>query len=267
MLKDITLGQYYPAESPIHALDPRVKLAGTLIFIIAAFLAGNLPGYLILIAFLAIVIRLAKIPFRFMMRGQKSIIIILLISVSFNLFLTAGTPVADLPLLRHITWEGITRAGSMALRLILLVMGSSLMTLTTTPNALTDGLESSLNFLTVFHVPVHEIAMMMSIALRYIPILMEETDKIMKAQEARGADFTSGGLIARAKAMVPLLVPLFVSAFRRASDLAMALEARCYQGGVRRTRMKPLRYRKNDAIAYLVLAAFLTVMILQRVFL
>ena len=216
MLKDITLGQYYPAESPIHALDPRVKLAGTLIFIIAAFLAGNLPGYLILIAFLAIVIRLAKIPFRFMMRGQKSIIIILLISVSFNLFLTAGTPVADLPLLRHITWEGITRAGSMALRLILLVMGSSLMTLTTTPNALTDGLESSLNFLTVFHVPVHEIAMMMSIALRYIPILMEETDKIMKAQEARGADFTSGGLIARAKAMVPLLVPLFVSAFRRA---------------------------------------------------
>ncbi len=267
MLKDITLGQYYPAESPIHALDPRVKLAGTLIFIIAAFLAGNLPGYLILIAFLAIVIRLAKIPFRFMMRGQKSIIIILLISVSFNLFLTAGTPVADLPLLRHITWEGITRAGSMALRLILLVMGSSLMTLTTTPNALTDGLESSLNFLTVFHVPVHEIAMMMSIALRYIPILMEETDKIMKAQEARGADFTSGGLIARAKAMVPLLVPLFVSAFRRASDLAMALEARCYQSGVRRTRMKPLRYRKNDAIAYLVLAAFLTVMILQRVFL
>ena len=267
MLKDITLGQYYPAESPIHALDPRVKLAGTLIFIIAAFLAGNLPGYLILIAFLAIVIWLAKIPFRFMMRGQKSIIIILLISVSFNLFLTAGTPVADLPLLRHITWEGITRAGSMALRLILLVMGSSLMTLTTTPNALTDGLESSLNFLTVFHVPVHEIAMMMSIALRYIPILMEETDKIMKAQEARGADFTSGGLIARAKAMVPLLVPLFVSAFRRASDLAMALEARCYQGGVRRTRMKPLRYRKNDAIAYLVLAAFLTVMILQRVFL
>ena len=267
MLKDITLGQYYPAESQIHALDPRVKLAGTLIFIIAAFLAGNLPGYLILIAFLAIVIRLAKIPFRFMMRGQKSIIIILLISVSFNLFLTAGTPVADLPLLRHITWEGITRAGSMALRLILLVMGSSLMTLTTTPNALTDGLESSLNFLTVFHVPVHEIAMMMSIALRYIPILMEETDKIMKAQEARGADFTSGGLIARAKAMVPLLVPLFVSAFRRASDLAMALEARCYQSGVRRTRMKPLRYRKNDAIAYLVLAAFLTVMILQRVFL
>ena len=267
MLKDITLGQYYPAESPIHALDPRVKLAGTLIFIIAAFLAGNLPGYLILIAFLAIVIRLAKIPFRFMMRGQKSIIIILLISVSFNLFLTAGTPVADLPLLRHITWEGITRAGSMALRLILLVMGSSLMTLTTTPNALTDGLESSLNFLTVFHVPVHEIAMMMSIALRYSPMRMEETDKIMKAQEARGADFTSGGLIARAKAMVPLLVPLFVSAFRRASDLAMALEARCYQGGVRRTRMKPLRYRKNDAIAYLVLAAFLTVMILQRVFL
>ena len=267
MLKDITLGQYYPAESPIHALDPRVKLAGTLIFIIAAFLAGNLPGYLILIAFLAIVIWLAKIPFRFMMRGQKSIIIILLISVSFNLFLTAGTPVADLPLLRHITWEGITRAGSMALRLILLVMGSSLMTLTTTPNALTDGLESGLNFLTVFHVPVHEIAMMMSIALRFIPILMEETDKIMKAQEARGADFTSGGLIARAKAMVPLLVPLFVSAFRRASDLAMALEARCYQGGVRRTRMKPLRYRKNDAIAYLVLAAFLTVMILQRVFL
>lgn len=267
MLKDITLGQYYPVESPVHALDPRVKLAGTLVFIIAAFLADSAVGYLILIAFLVFAVRMARIPFKFMMRGQKSIIIILLISVSFNLFLTAGTPVCSLPVLSHITWEGIRRAVSMALRLILLVMGSSLMTLTTTPNALTDGLESSLNFLTFFHVPVHEIAMMMSIALRYIPILMEETDKIMKAQEARGADFQSGGLIARAKAMVPLLVPLFVSAFRRASDLALALEARCYQGGVKRTQMKPLRYGKKDAAAYLILAAFLALMILQRVLL
>jgi len=192
----------------------------------------------------------------------KSILFIMLLSVSFNLFLTEGTPVIDLPYIRVLTWEGIERAAYMAVRLVMLILGSSLMTLTTTPNALTDGLEKALGVFKKIHVPVHEIAMMMSIALRFIPILIEETDKIMKAQIARGADFESGGLIKRAKAMVPLLVPLFISAFRRASDLAMAMEARCYHGGANRTKMKPLHYESRDKKAYLFLLAYFLIMIL-----
>ncbi|MBQ3907398.1 MAG: energy-coupling factor transporter transmembrane protein EcfT, partial [Lachnospiraceae bacterium] len=200
------------------------------------------------------------VPFKFMVRGMKSILFLLMLTVLFNLFLTPGTPVISFWKLQ-ITQEGTAMAVSMALRLTLLVIGSSLMTLTTTPNNLTDGMEKMMGFLKVFKVPVHEVAMMMSIALRFIPILLEETDKIMKAQMARGADFESGHLIARAKAMVPLLVPLFVSAFRRASDLAMAMEARCYRGGEGRTKMKPLKYKGRDYVAYLLLLFFMIVSI------
>ncbi|MCR4599660.1 MAG: energy-coupling factor transporter transmembrane protein EcfT [Acetatifactor sp.] len=260
MLRDITIGQYYQAQSLIHKLDPRVKIGGTLIYVITLFFYKNFVGYGLAILFLALVIRLSKVPFKFMVRGMKSILFLLMLTVLFNLFLTPGTPVISFWKLQ-ITQEGTAMAVSMALRLTLLVIGSSLMTLTTTPNNLTDGMEKMMGFLKVFKVPVHEVAMMMSIALRFIPILLEETDKIMKAQMARGADFESGHLIARAKAMVPLLVPLFVSAFRRASDLAMAMEARCYRGGEGRTKMKPLKYKGRDYVAYLLLLFFMIVSI------
>lgn len=256
MIRDITLGQYYQTESPIHRLDPRVKLAGTLLYVITLFFYRNFVGYGIAVLFLAMVIRLSRVPFRFMVKGMKSILFLLMITVLFNLFTVPGTPVVTLWKL-HITKEGTELAVSMALRLSLLVIGSSILTLTTTPNNLTDGMEKGLGFLKILKAPVHEIAMMMSIALRFIPILLEETDKIMKAQMARGADFDSGGLIRRAKAMVPLLVPLFISAFRRANDLAMAMEARCYRGGEGRTKMKPLKYQKRDFLAYLALLLFM----------
>ncbi|MCM1569051.1 MAG: energy-coupling factor transporter transmembrane protein EcfT [Roseburia sp.] len=260
MIRDITLGQYYQTESVIHKLDPRVKLGGTLLFIISLFCYKNFLGYGVAILFLAAVIKLSRVPFRFMVRGMKAILFLLIITVIFNLFLIPGTAVVSFWKLT-ITLEGIRTAFSMALRLTLLIIGSSLMTLTTTPNNLTDGMEKMLRFLRVFKVPVHEVAMMMSIALRFIPILLEETDKIMKAQIARGADFESGNLLKRAKALVPLLVPLFISAFRRANDLAMAMEARCYRGGEGRTKMKPLIYRPRDYIAYLCLALYLVISI------
>lgn len=267
MLRDITIGQYYAADSPLHRMDPRVKLSGTVLFIISLFVADGPVCYLLAAAFLAAVIRISKVPFRFMTRGLKSIAVVMLISVSFNLFLTKGTPVFDVPVLRAITWEGAERAFYMGVRLVMLVLGSSVMTLTTTPNALTDGLEKGLGVLNKIHIPVHEIAMTMSIALRFIPILIEETDKIMKAQMARGADFETGGLIRRAKAMVPLLIPLFISAFRRASDLAMAMEARCYHGGAGRTKMKPLHYESLDKKAYACLFGYLALMIAMAIIL
>ncbi|HIQ73078.1 MAG TPA: energy-coupling factor transporter transmembrane protein EcfT [Candidatus Cottocaccamicrobium excrementipullorum] len=249
MLREITIGQYYPVDSAVHRLDPRTKLFGTLVFIISLFVADNIWAYALATLWLAFVIRLTKVPFSFMVRGLKAVLFLLLISVSFNLFLTEGRVLVQIWIFR-ITWEGLRTAVFMAVRLIYLVLGSTIMTLTTTPNELTDGLEKSLGFLEKLHVPVHEISMMMSIALRFIPILVEETDKIMKAQMARGADFDSGNLIQKAKAMVPLLVPLFISAFRRATDLAMAMEARCYRGGDGRTKMKPLHYAGRDRAAY-----------------
>ena len=258
MLRDLTLGQYYHAESVIHKLDPRVKLGGTLLFIVSLFFFENYLGYVIAALFLALVIKLSTVPFKFMVRGMRSILMLLLITVVFNLFLTPGTPLVSLWKLT-ITAEGLDLAVTMAIRLVLLIIGSSIMTLTTTPNNLTDGMEKMMRPLRVFKVPVHEVAMMMSIALRFIPILLEETDKIMKAQIARGADFESGNLINRAKAMVPLLVPLFISAFRRANDLAMAMEARCYRGGDGRTKMKPLVYQKRDYLAYGCVTAYLVV--------
>lgn len=264
MLKDITLGQYYPVDSILHRLDPRTKLFGTMIYIISLFIADNIWAYLVATIFLAGAIRLSRVPFRFMVQGLKAIVFLLLISVSFNLFLTPGEAVFQLGFLK-ITKEGIRTAAFMGIRLIYLVVGSSIMTLTTTPNQLTDGLEKSLGFLKKIKVPVHELSMMMSIALRFIPILVEETDKIMKAQMARGADFETGNLIQKAKNMIPLLVPLFISAFRRATDLAMAMEARCYRGGEGRTKMKPLRYEKRDGAVYALCLIYLAVIAILRI--
>lgn len=255
MIRDITIGQYYPADSVIHKLDPRVKLAGTLLFIISLFLFSSFFGYVVAAVFLFGTIKLSKVPLKFIVKGLKAIFVLLLFTVIFNLFLTPGTAIVALGPLK-ITWEGLRVAVFMAIRLVFLIIGSSLMTLTTTPNQLTDGMEKGLGVFKKFHVPVHEISMMMSIALRFIPILLEETDKIMKAQSARGADFESGNIIQKAKSLIPILVPLFVSAFRRANDLAMAMEARCYNGGDGRTKMKPLQYQKQDRVAYLVLLLY-----------
>lgn len=260
MIRDITLGQYYPVDSVLHRMDPRTKLFGTMVFIISLFLANNIWGYMVATLFLVMAIRVSKVPFKFMVRGLKAVIFLLLISVSFNLFLTDGEVLVRIWFLK-ITREGIRMAAFMGLRLVYLVVGSSIMTLTTTPNELTDGLEKSLGFLKKAGLPVHEVSMMMSIALRFIPILIEETDKIMKAQMARGADFESGSLMQRAKSMVPLLVPLFISAFRRATDLAMAMEARCYRGGDGRTKMKPLCYSRRDGMGYVVYMAYLSIVI------
>lgn len=264
MLRDITLGQYYPADSVIHKLDPRVKLFGTLIYIISLFVFKGLPAFILAAIFLVVLIKLSKVPFSYMVKGLKTIVLIMLFAAVFNLFLTPGTKLVSFWIFT-ITYEGLKNAVVMMVRLIFLIIGTSLMTLTTTPNELTDGLEKALSPLKYIKVPVHEIAMMMSIALRFIPILIEETDKIMKAQMARGADFEYGNLIQKAKNMVPLLVPLFVSAFRRANDLAMAMEARCYRGGEGRTKMKPLHYQKRDRMAYLTLLVYLAAVIGLRI--
>lgn len=260
MIRDITIGQYYPTDSVIHKLDPRVKLVGTIVYIISLFVFRSWVGYVLATLALAAVIKISKVPFKFMIRGLKAIVVLLLITVIFNLFLTPGETLIQIWKLR-ITKEGVVTAVLMIFRLMYLIIGSSVLTLTTTPNYLTDGLEKGLNPLKKIKVPVHEISMIMSIALRFIPILLEETDKIMKAQMARGADFESGGLIKKAKNLVPLLVPLFISAFRRSNDLAMAMEARGYRGGDGRTKMKPLIYKNRDKIAYGVIALYIVAMI------
>ncbi|WP_440322489.1 energy-coupling factor transporter transmembrane component T family protein [Laedolimicola sp.] len=265
MIRDITLGQYYPADSILHKLDPRVKLVTTIVFLIALFVADDWVGYLVATVFLVAVIKLSKVPFHFMVKGLKAIFFILLITLIFNLFLTPGDVVLVQIWKLKITDKGLHTAIFMAVRLIYLILGTSVMTLTTTPNDLTDGLEKLLSPLKKLRVPVHEVSMMMSIALRFIPILLEETDKIMKAQIARGADFEHGNLVQKAKNLVPLLVPLFISAFRRANDLAMAMEARCYRGGEGRTKMKPLVYAKRDYYAYGVVALFMAAIIAVRV--
>ncbi|MBE5960606.1 MAG: energy-coupling factor transporter transmembrane protein EcfT [Lachnospiraceae bacterium] len=263
MIRDITIGQYYPADSVLHKLDPRVKLIGTIVYIVSLFLFDSFIGYLLAGAFLFGVIKLSKVPFGYIVKGLKAVLFLLLFTVVFNIFLTPGEAIFSWKFIT-ITKEGLRLAAFMAIRLVFLILGSSLMTFTTTPNQLTDGLESLLGPLKRIHVPVHEIAMMMSIALRFIPILLEETDKIMKAQQARGADFESGNLIQRAKAMVPILVPLFVSAFRRAGDLAMAMEARCYHGGDGRTKMKPLQYKNRDYTTFAVYVAYLACIVVVR---
>ncbi len=266
MIRDITIGQYYQTDSLIHGLDPRVKLMGTFVFIISLFAGKSIWAYLFITIFLLTIIKISKVPLKFIVKGLKAILIIIIISAAFNLFLTDGEVVVQVWKLT-ITKEGIYQAVFMVVRLIYLIMGSSIMTLTTTPNHLTDGLEKSMGFLKKIKVPVHEISMMMSIALRFIPILIDETDKIMKAQMARGANFEQGNVLKRAKAMIPILVPLFVSAFRRANELAMAMEARCYHGSQGRTKMKPLTYHKNHYVGYLILTVYLIIVIVINIFL
>ena len=261
MIRDITIGQYYPAKSVVHRLDPRVKLICTLLYLISLFLFSSIPGYLVATVFLICVIHISQVPFSYIVKGLKPVIMLLMITVLFNLFLTRQGDVLFHAWIFTITEGGLRTAVYMAIRLVYLIIGSSLMTFTTTPNELTDGIEAVLHPLNKIHVPVHEIAMMMSIALRFIPILLEETDKIMKAQLARGADFESGNILQRAKSMVPILVPLFVSAFRRANDLAMAMEARCYRGGDGRTKMKPLRYKSRDYAAYIIVIAYVVAVV------
>lgn len=260
MIRDITLGQYYQTESVLHKLDPRLKITGTFLYIISLFLVRDLLGYAIACAFLVTMIVLSHVPFKFMIKGLKGILVILIFTAVFNVFFTPGEVLFSFWRL-SITREGIKVGARMVVRLIFLIIGSSIMTLTTTPNRLTDGLEMLLKPLKRIKLPVHEVAMMMSIALGFIPILIEELDKIMKAQSARGADFDSKKLSVRIKSMIPVLVPLFVSAFRRAGDLAVAMEARCYHGGDGRTKFKPLRYVKRDYIAYLILIIYLGIVI------
>ncbi len=250
MLKDITIGQYYPSDSPIHRLDPRTKLMITFLYIIIIFFVQHFAGYLFVFLFLALVIVLSGLPLKYILKGLKPLLFIIVLTFCINLFFTSGGKVIFQLGFLKVTEEGLRQGISMMLRLLLLVMGTSLLTLTTSPISLTDGLEALLKPLQAIHFPAHELAMMMTIALRFIPTLLEETDKIMKAQMARGADFESGNLIQRAKSMVPLMVPLFISAFRRADELAMAMEARCYRGGENRTRMKVLRMERIDYEAF-----------------
>ena len=260
MIRDITIGQYYPANSLIHRLDPRVKLLGTIVFVVTVFFVNDLVGLILATAALAAVIGLSKVPLKYMLKGLKAIFILMLFTVLLNIFLTPGTELVRFGIFK-VTKEGLVLAGKTAIRLIYLIVGSTIMTLTTTPNHLTDGLEKALGPLKKIHFPVHELAMTMSIALRFIPILMEETDKIMKAQQARCADFESGNLIQRIKSLIPILVPLFISAIRRANDLAMAMEARCYHGGVGRTKMKPLVCARRDYLAYMAILIYIFIWI------
>lgn len=263
MLKNITIGQYFPGETIIHRLDPRIKLLGTFAFIISLFFINSFYPYILVVAFILTEIKLSKVPLGYVLKGLKPLILIISITFLINLFMTKGEILFEIGPL-DVTKEGLTQATFMALRLIFLVMGTSLLTLTTSPISLTDGIERLLKPLSKIGVPAHELAMMMTIALRFIPTLLEETDKIMKAQMARGADFESGNIMNRAKSLVPLLVPLFVSAFRRADELAMAMEARCYRGGENRTRMKELKFEKADFIALGITTIFTAIIITYR---
>ena len=253
MLKDITLGQYFPGNSPIHRMDPRTKLLALILYIVTIFIADGLIPYVICAAGLVAVIRISRIPLKLIMKSLKPIVIIIIFTGALNILYTPGTELFRLWIFR-VTVEGIRTAITMIVRILLLVASTSLLTYTTSPMALTDGLESLLSPLKKLHVPVHEFSMMMSIALRFIPTLIEETDKIMSAQKARGADFESGNIFQRAKALVPVLVPLFISAFRRADELACAMECRLYHGGEHRTRLHSLRYGKVDAWGGLTVA-------------
>ena len=266
MLKDITLGQYFPGNSVIHRLDPRTKLLMLVVYIVALFTAGGWAGYGVCFVFLTLVIAISRIPLKNIIRGMKPMVVILLFTAVLNLFMTDGDTVLAQVWVLKLTLEGIVRAVQMMLRIIMLVTGTFLLTYTTSPIALTDGLESLLNPLKKLRLPVHELAMMMSIALRFIPTLIEETDKIMSAQKARGADFESGNLVQRVKALIPILIPLFVSAFRRADELATAMECRCYHGGEGRTKMKLLRFHRGDIGSFVIGAALLGGIITLSVF-
>ncbi len=263
MLKDITLGQYFPGDTVAHRLDPRTKLLLVVIYIVGLFNSVGFAGYAFVIAVTALCMAVSKIKPKAALKGLKPVIIIIILTAVLNIFYTDGTPVIEGWI---ITWEGIERAVMMSLRIILLIVGTFMLTYTTSPIALTDGLEIMMGPLKKIKIPVHEMSMMMSMALRFIPTLIEETDKIMSAQKARGADFDSGNLFQRAKALLPILVPLFVSAFRRADELAVAMESRCYHGGKGRTRMKQLRMQGIDAWALLLGAVFLAVIFVMKHF-
>lgn len=263
MIRDITLGQYYPEQSVIHRLDARTKILGTLLYIIEIFLVNSFAGFGLVILALGVLIGISRVPVRFIFKGLKAVVFIILLTFVLNLFMFDGTVLWHWKFLT-ITYEGLYRSCFMALRLILLIIGTSMLTLTTKPMELTDGLEKLLKPFNRFGLPSHEIALMMSIALRFIPTLLEETDKIMKAQQARGADFESGNLIQRVKNMIPILIPLFVGSFRIAQDLALAMEARCYHGGVGRTRMKEIVFSRRDGVAGVLLAIFLGIVIASR---
>ena len=266
MLKDITLGQYFPGNSIVHRLDPRTKLVILVLYIIALFVASGWPAYLVVFSFLAFVIAISQIPLKSIVNGMKPLVMILIFTGILNVFFTTGEKLVIKFWFISIYWEGIVRAFFMVARILMLIAGTFLLTYTTSPIALTDGLESLLNPLKKIRVPVHELAMMMCIALRFIPTLIEETDKIMAAQKARGADFEDGNLLQRVKALVPILVPLFISAFRRADELATAMECRCYQGGDGRTKMKLLRYKLRDFKAYGIGMMLLAAVIALRYF-
>lgn len=266
MLKDITLGQYFPGNSVIHRLDPRTKLLFLIVYIVALFMAVNWISYGVMLAFLVMVIAISTIPVKSIFRGMKPLIVILIFTGILNIFFTDGQKVLVEFWKIRITEEGLIRAAFMLLRIMMLITGTFLLTYTTSPIALTDGLESLLRPLKVIRVPVHELAMMMCIALRFIPTLIEETDKIISAQKARGADFETGGLLKKAKALIPILVPLFISAFRRADELATAMECRCYQGDKGRTKMKLLRLRRRDYLSFLIGAVLLAGVIVLRYF-
>lgn len=256
MIRDITIGQYYKTDSCIHRLDPRTKIVITFLYLISLFIGRNPILYGMATVFLLGYIALSRIPIKHMLKGLRPIMYILVFSMILNLFQTPGEPVFTWHFLT-ITKAGIEMAVYVGIRMIYIILGASLMTYTTTPTALTDGIEQLLSWLHIFKIPVHELAMMISIALRFIPILVEELDKIMNAQMARGAEFNTGSLIKRLKSMVPIIVPLFVSAIRRANDLALAMDARCYQGGKGRTKMKPLRYHRGDILAFGILAVYM----------
>ena len=251
MLKDITLGQYFPGSTLAHRLDPRTKLMMVLIYIVALFCAKSFLSYGILALFLFVSVRISKVGFRALIRGMKPLVVILIFTAVLNMFYTPGHALASFWIFT-LTAEGILAAVFMVLRIALLIMGTFLMTYTTSPIALTDAIENLLGPLKRVRFPVHELAMLMSIALRFIPTLIEETDKIISAQKARGADFETGNLLRRAKALLPILVPLFLSAIRRADELATAMECRCYHGGEGRTKLHVLRYQKRDFLCILL---------------
>ncbi|MDK0571362.1 energy-coupling factor transporter transmembrane component T [Clostridium perfringens] len=268
MLKDITIGQYIPGDSFVHKLDPRTKILISFIFIASLFIVDKFWGYIFIIAFLGATVLISKLQFKYLYKGLKPVFLLIAITAALNIFMIKGSEDTLIWYWKflYIYKEGIRTAIFMALRLILLIMGTSVLTLTTSPIELTDGIESLLKPFKKIGVPAHELAMMMTIALRFIPTLIDETDKIMKAQKARGADFESGNIIQKAKSLIPLLIPLFISSFRRADELAMAMEARCYRGGDGRTRMKILKYSKNDFISFGMAGVLLVLSIVVRVF-
>ena len=263
MIRDITLGQYYPGDSVIHRLNARTKIIATLLYIVELFVVNNFWGFLIAGAMLFAVIGLSRVPPKFIFRGLTAVFLIIAFTFFINLFMVEGRVLWQWKFL-SITYEGVRRAFFMAIRLVLLIIGSSLMTLTTKPIELTDGLEKLMKPFSKIGLPSHEIALMMTIALRFIPTLMDETDRIIKAQQARGADFESGNLLRRAKALIPILIPLFISSFRIAQDLALAMESRCYRGGPGRTRMNEIRFGRGDAIAAAAMLIFFAAIILSR---